>query len=187
MSLPPFRIVASTLFTSLLLAAVPFLPQARAQEGVEPVDQTTAAFAEITGMWLTEGGEGGVELYRCEEKLCGRFVWLGPDDPDPASDEGRDNRNPDPTKRKRPLCGMQFMGGFEFSSYGTFDNGWIYSPRHGNNFSARIVPVDHDHIKLRGYFLMPMLGQDQIWTRKNDMPRCRTSEDAAQPPPEEGI
>jgi uncharacterized protein (DUF2147 family) len=135
--------------------------------------QAASTLDRAVGYWLTEDQDGGVELYRCGEELCGKFRWLGTSDPAPDSDAGRDTKNKDPQKRSRPLCDMQFMGGFKFDGKDSLVSGWIYSPRHGGDFSASITQLDDNRIQLRGYFLIPALGQNQIWTRKTDMPTCR--------------
>ena len=30
----------------------------------------------ISGFWYTEGREGGIQLYPCDDKICGRFYWM---------------------------------------------------------------------------------------------------------------
>ncbi|MEJ0063931.1 MAG: DUF2147 domain-containing protein [Alphaproteobacteria bacterium] len=135
-------------------------------------------FTSVKGVWLTEDKSGAVELYPCGQELCGKFYWLKPDPNDaPAAD--MDDKNPDPKLRNRPLCGMQFMGGFTEAD-GKFSGGWIYSPRHGTKFSSEIRPQSPDAIELRGYVLTPLLGQSQIWTRaNNNLPACEPSRSLA--------
>ncbi len=129
-------------------------------------------FASVKGVWLTPEKDGAVELYACGGELCGKFYWLKPD-PENATAVDLDDRNPDPHLRNRPLCGMQFLGGFTPQHDGKFTGGWIYSPRHGAKFSSAIRPKSHDAIELRGYVLLPFLGESQTWTRAQNIAPCQ--------------
>lgn len=126
----------------------------------------------VSGLWYTEGHDGGVELYRCGDKICGRFYWI---QQDMREDRVRDISNPDPDKRERNLCRMQFMGDFVPDGQGHYTDGWIYSPRHGQTFSANLTLIDHDTLDLHGYVLSPILGDSQTWKRAAAMPACTTS------------
>ncbi len=123
----------------------------------------------VLGDWLTEDKDGIVRLYRCGEAVCGKLFWIKPSDKPGAA---LDDKNPDPKLRNRPLCGMEFMGGFAPQSDGSYSSGWIYSPRHGANFNATIAAGEDDTLDLRGYFLVPLLGETQTWTRVKDAQPC---------------
>lgn len=145
-------------FLTLLLPSV-----AAAQKAAGSVER-------FVGIWLTEDKEGAVAIYRCGKALCGKLYWLKPSD---APDAALDDKNPDPALRGRPLCGMEFMGGFTPQSDGSLSSGWIYSPRHGATFSAALKPGDDaDTIELRGYFIVPMLGESQVWQRTTNLQPC---------------
>src|SRR5262249_159266 len=38
-----------------------------------------ASVTSILGVWYTQDREGGVELYPCDSKICGRLYWLKDD------------------------------------------------------------------------------------------------------------
>lgn len=124
---------------------------------------------DLSGLWYTEDQEGVVELYSCGKAVCGRLYWMKPS---PESQADRDDKNPDPQLRSRPLCGLEFMGGFIPVADGTYESGWIYSPRHGAMFSASIAAGADDTLELRGYLLLPLLGQTQRWTRATNIQPC---------------
>jgi len=42
-----------------------------------------------------------------------------------------------------------------------YNNGWIYSPRSGSNYTARMTLKDRDTLDLHGYVLVPFLGESQ--------------------------
>lgn len=125
----------------------------------------------LTGYWETKDKDGIIEIYACEQgHLCGRFYWLKDDS---AAHPSRDDRNPDPEKRTRPLCGLTFMGGFTDEGDGKAVGGWIYSIRHGATFSAELSLIDRNTLELRGYMFMSWLGGSVIWTRAPDgSPAC---------------
>jgi uncharacterized protein (DUF2147 family) len=126
----------------------------------------------VAGLWRTEGGEGVVELYPCDGSICGRFYWLKDDS---LSDVSRDTENPDSSRRDRPLCRMQFMGGFTPGDNGRYNGGWVYSPRSGSTYTARMTLADHDTLNLHGYVLTPFLGESQIWKRVSESSACTTA------------
>ena len=69
-----------------------------------------AASAEPVGRWYAEGGAAVVEIAPCGDALCGRVVWLH----SPLDEDGcelRDKNNPAPALRKRPVVGLQILGG----------------------------------------------------------------------------
>lgn len=123
----------------------------------------------IDGLWYTENHEGGVELYSCDNKICGRFYWFKPGKEEKAI---YDQQNPDPEKRGRLLCKLQFMGDFTSDGKGHYSEGWIYSPRHGQTFNAEMTLIDHDTLSLHGYVIIPLLGDDQIWKRTKHLHAC---------------
>ncbi|MGB4100297.1 MAG: DUF2147 domain-containing protein [Alphaproteobacteria bacterium] len=134
-------------------------------------------FAPVKGIWLTEDKSGAVELYPCGDELCGKFHWLKLE-PGATASADRDDKNPNPELRNRPLCGMQFMGGFKPEGDGEFTGGWIYSPRHGARFSSEIRASGTDALELRGYMLLPILGESQTWTKADKIPSCTPQHDA---------
>src|SRR5689334_61023 len=64
---------------------------------------------DIAGVWLTDDGEGAIEILPCGEQRCGRIVWMKNKD-----DKGRmptDEKNPDVSLRSRPICGLMIVNG----------------------------------------------------------------------------
>jgi len=123
----------------------------------------------VSGLWYTEDKEGIIELYPCEGKICGRFFWVK-DETDGST--SLDTNNPDPEKQNIPLCGMKFMWNFTPDENGEFHSGCIYSPRHGSNFNATLRLVDTETLILHGYFILPIFGENQTWTKAKDVKPC---------------
>jgi uncharacterized protein (DUF2147 family) len=124
----------------------------------------------VSGRWYTEGHEGGVELYPCGDRVCGRFSWIKSDSEQHTV--SYDTHNPDPAERGRPLCHMQFMGNFNPDGKNGYLDGWIYNPRDGGIYSAQMKLIDHDTLDLHGYLFLPLFGESQIWKRASSMPSC---------------
>jgi uncharacterized protein (DUF2147 family) len=131
------------------------------------------AAAAPQGVWLTEDGEGAVEIFDCGDLLCGRIVWRKSAlRADGSADI--DDRNPDPALRRRPICGLQIIGSLAASDAATWDGGWVYDPDSGKTYHVKLTMESADTLRLRGYIGVPLLGESQIWRRASaDLPSCR--------------
>jgi uncharacterized protein (DUF2147 family) len=109
------------------------------------------------GRWLTENGNGVIEIAPCGAALCGRIAGIEvdrPDDPMPHDWRGR------------PQCGMAIITGAVPA-----DDGWkgeIVDPRDGASYHATIKVDAAGQLRLRGYVIVPLLGSTQVWTRYTD-------------------
>ncbi len=122
---------------------------------------------EAVGTWATEEGKSHVEITACGTKLCGTIIWLK----EPLDDKGApksDANNPEPKMQSRPIIGLpllvNFIAGEEAN---VWDNGTIYNPEDGENYSCTLTLLDGTTLKVRGYVGLPMFGKTQIWTRVN--------------------
>jgi uncharacterized protein (DUF2147 family) len=87
----------------------------------------------VQGRWLTEEKTGVVEIYGCgTDTLCGRLLWfrIQPTDENPDT---VDNRNPQPEMRRRKLCGLVMMWGFQRTGQNEWDGGSLYDPAVGQH------------------------------------------------------
>ena len=62
------------------------------------------------GEWFIDGTGVAVQIFDCSGLLCGRIIWLEKAR-DISGRPARDNKNPDPVFRQRPLCGQLFFNG----------------------------------------------------------------------------
>jgi uncharacterized protein (DUF2147 family) len=140
------------LTTSLLLALTAM-----------PSPATPAPQPSVLGRWLSESGNGVVDLYPCAGKVCGKLVWLQRpvEDGKPAID----NQNPDPNLQHRPLCGMQMLGDFRQIGDNRWGDGWVYNPEDGRTYGGSMALEGGEILKLRGYVLISLLGKTETWTR----------------------
>jgi uncharacterized protein (DUF2147 family) len=131
----------------------------------------------VTGRWLTEDGKGIIAITTCGASICGKIDWMRPPlDAAPGSIP-LDKHNPNPALRQHPICGLQIIFGFrrDNDQYHWVE-GSIYDPQSGNTYHANITLQDINHLRLRGYIGIPLLGESQIWTRAGETyPTCRAS------------
>ena len=144
-----------------------------------PTASIAAGTAEEIGLWYDDTGEGAVRIEPCGNNLCGKIVWLK----DPAHDDGTpliDRHNPDASKQKRTICGLQILGDLKPSPEGGFDGGWVYDPKDGKSYSLAISLGGKDVLNITGYLGVKFLGQTMKWTRsKTELPSCVAQPTAA--------
>jgi len=123
-----------------------------------------ASVADPSGTWLTEDGRARVRAERCGvslEQICGFVVWMK----EPADANGqplKDQNNPDPAKRSRPLLGHQLIMGLRPAADGRFD-GQIYNAENGKSYEISLRRDARD-LKVKGCMLS-ILCASQTWTQ----------------------
>ncbi|RJS93965.1 DUF2147 domain-containing protein [Salinisphaera sp. Q1T1-3] len=134
--------------------------------------------AAIAGFWRTEGGEAIIRIDAHAGHFPGRLAWLAEDHYPADDDQGMggqpvvDRHNPDPAKRNRRLLGLKIIKNLDYhvgdDQQAHWVNGRIYDTERGKWFDCRIQLADRDHLKLRGYIGLPVLGRTTTWTRVPD-------------------
>ena len=130
------------LITAVSILCLLFFFTAAAADEVKPDD--------IVGIWLIEeDGEAveKVEIYRCEEKYCGKIVWL-------KSQEGTDvqvtdEKNKSEDLRDRPLLGLEVMRDYELDGESAWREGEFYAYRKGKTVSPKLTLIDENHLKIQ--------------------------------------
>jgi len=122
------------------------------------------ASSGVLGFWIAGSKKVAVEIYPCEEALCGRIAWLAK----PYRKSGefkRDKSNPDPALRDRGWCGIEVITGLKSKRDDLWKNGRFYYPKKGRSFDLDIKLKDHDRLELRAYLGVRLLGRSDIWHR----------------------
>ena len=119
----------------------------------------------VEGTWLSGDGEGWIEIARTGDGLSG-VIKGSPNADDNRPD--RDEKNPDPALRQRPLTGLELFSGFNYDGDGRWTGGMIYDPNSGKTYRCIITWVDGNTLKVRGYIGVPMLGRTETWKRVPD-------------------
>jgi len=118
----------------------------------------------IVGVWLIEeDGEAveKVEIYRCEEKYCGKIVWLKSQEAtdNPVTDE----KNKSEDLRNRPLLGLEVLQGYEFDGESTWRGGKFYAHRKGKTVSPKLTLIDENQLKIQVKILF--VKKSFVWKR----------------------
>jgi len=132
---------------------------------------TTQPGSSPEGRWLTEKKNGVVEIFRCSggDVLCGRLVWFRLK----LGDSNLDLSNSDAQLRNRPLCGLVFMTGFRPAEPNNWEDGRVYNTDDGNTYHATMRLQPDGTLRLRGYFVVTLIGASEIWTRHTGpVPAC---------------
>ena len=118
----------------------------------------------ILGRWYTAEKKALVAIYACQDRYCGRIVWLK----EPKNGDGTDKvdaNNPDPNHRRDPIIGLQLVRDFKFDGNNGWRGGKIYDPENGKTYSCKMNLSGEARLKVRGYIGVSLLGRTQIWTR----------------------
>jgi uncharacterized protein (DUF2147 family) len=132
----------------------------------------------ILGSWLVETRDAVIRFSRAADgSYEGRIVWqlhdrYGPEDG--ADWNGRvvvDRNNPDPGLRSRTLDGMLMLWGLRYQpDEQEWGGGHVYDADDGHTYRSLIRLKDPDHLRLRGYVGITLLGGSTIWTRVDRVP-----------------
>lgn len=134
------------------------------------------------GVWINHEGKGAVEIKPCGPALCGNIVWLR----EPLNEQGQplfDRRNPEESKRTRPICGLPVIGNVRRTSEG-WDEGWIYNPEEGAQYDV-YLRASGDRLTVTGYKGVKLFSKTFTWTRAPaDLQRCEAAgkQTKAKPP-----
>ncbi len=152
---------------ALFAAALTLLPTiARA----DPADA-------IVGDWLVETRDAVIHFSRGPDGYEGHIAWqlrnrYGPEDgPELDGKLAVDRNNPDPELRTRTLDGMLMIWGLRYHpEQQEWNGGHVYDADDGHIYRCLVRLKDPDHLKLRGYFGITLLGGSTIWTRVAHFP-----------------
>lgn len=145
------------LFTPAPSARAAAPPDAAPCGHAEPLDTAFPPEA-ILGEWWSEGKEGRLKIVKTKS---GSYEVILVDGKDA---ENKDVNNPDPKLRDQKLRGKVIMWHLRFDD-GEYVDGYCYNPRDGNTYRVKMKVLGPTSLRLRGYLAIPLLGQNQEWTR----------------------
>ena len=85
------------------------------------------------GAWFIDATGAAVQIFDCSGLLCGRIIWLEKTR-DTAGRLARDDKNPDPIFRQRPLCGLTVIQGLQPAGLDHWNSGALYNPEDGQTY-----------------------------------------------------
>lgn len=120
----------------------------------------------IVGVWKTGEGNAMVRIYKNGDKYQGKVVWLKePIDPETGKPK-LDKNHPDESVRSRPIMGLINIWGFVYKGDKVWEEGNIYDPKNGNNYSCTIKMENANTIEVRGFIGVSLIGRTDTWTRQ---------------------
>jgi uncharacterized protein (DUF2147 family) len=127
---------------------------------------SAAPAEEPSGSWISDNGRVTVKLNSCGAALCGMIVAMKePTDPGTGRPK-TDRRNPDATKRERPLIGLPVLLGMTPSGAGKW-SGQIYNADDGKTYAGHITTTGARSLKVQGCALGGLVCRSQNWTKVN--------------------
>jgi uncharacterized protein (DUF2147 family) len=125
------------------------------------------AAASAAGLWEKVDASGRPEawfrIYECRGHYQGQIVRIFPK-------PGEDPREWKCTKcegeqKNAPVLGITFIKGMKRNGL-RYEGGTILDPRDGSTYQAYLeVSPDGEHLEVRGYVAIPLLGQSEVWRR----------------------
>jgi uncharacterized protein (DUF2147 family) len=129
-----------------------------------------SAVVPADGAWFIDGTGVAVQIFDCSGLLCGRIIWLEKAR-DTAGRPTRDNKNPDPVFRQRPLCGLTVLQGLQPAGLDHWSSGTLYNPDDGKTYRISAELHSADVFVARVYLGVPLFGETKTLLR---VPRLRS-------------
>jgi uncharacterized protein (DUF2147 family) len=111
----------------------------------------------VLGEWLSENKDAKINIYKQNAKLFGKIIWV-------QTADAKDDNNPNPELRNKPLIGLVMLSNFEADGKDTWTGGKIYDPESGKTYSCNMKQKGKS-LQLHGYVGLPMFGRTSVWTR----------------------
>jgi uncharacterized protein (DUF2147 family) len=138
-------------FFSALLLVVGALVAA----GVAQAQTAEDAF----GTWRHPENGSLISVYQCGGGLCAKVTKV-------ADPNRKDDKNPDPKLRTRPVVGVVIMSGAKKSGANSW-SGKLYNTQDGETYNGTVTVVNKNTLKLEGCVLGGIICQGPTWTRVN--------------------
>lgn len=118
---------------------------------------TPALATDPTGDWRVADGVANIRVAQCYGSMWGAVSW----EKQPG---GRDENNPDASKKNRPTLGMATL--IDMKKKPGIDQweGQVYNAKDGQLYSATITPAGPDQLEIKGC-VMGFLCGGETWTR----------------------
>jgi len=117
-----------------------------------------AVAADPTGDWRVADGEANIRVAQCNGSMWGVVAWE-------KTPGGRDENNPDVSKRTRPTLGMPILIDMKKNpGHGDQWEGQVYNAENGQFYSSTITPIGTDKLEIKGCVLGFLCG-GETWTR----------------------
>lgn len=126
---------------------------------------------DILGIWNNQEKSARIEVFQCDQRYCGRIVWLKNPNYAGNSKNGTpgtpvlDHNNPDAALKTQPVVGLMIMRDFAFQGEDMWSGGSIYDPKNGKTYQGKMTLASPGELILRGYVGISLFGRDTTWKR----------------------
>ena len=111
----------------------------------------------ISGYWVVPGGDAVISIETSNNAATMTVAR--------TLEPGLvDKHNPLAASRTLPLNGLSLGSGF-IRKENEWTGGELYDPNTGKRYKASMRLVDENHLQIRGYIGIPVLGRSQTWQR----------------------
>ena len=129
-----------------------------------------ASAADPTGVWWVADHSARIRIVPCSDGYWGVIDW--------ERQPGIDDKNPDPSKRGKPMLGVPILISMKPSQANEWE-GKVYNPKDGGFYTARISLQRPDVLKLEGCMWVFCSGEN--WTRASAQDQITTGAPSNQP------
>jgi uncharacterized protein (DUF2147 family) len=116
-----------------------------------------ALAADPTGDWRVADGVANIRVAQCNGSMWGAVAWE-------KTPGGRDEYNPDASKKSRPTLGMAILIDMKKTAGADQWEGQVYNAKDGQLYSSTITPMGSDQLEIKGCVLGFLCG-GETWTR----------------------
>ncbi|GLR86776.1 DUF2147 domain-containing protein [Bradyrhizobium iriomotense] len=118
---------------------------------------TPALAADPTGDWRVADGVANIRVAQCNGSMWGAVSWE-------KTPGGRDENNPDVSKKSRPTLGMAILIDMKKKAGADQWEGQVYNAKDGQLYASTITPTGADELEIKGCVLGFLCG-GETWTR----------------------
>jgi uncharacterized protein (DUF2147 family) len=119
----------------------------------------------VVGVWKNGEGTAMVQIYEKSDKFYGKIVWLKI--PNDANNKPKtDSNNPNEKLQSRPIKGLENLVGFIYKGDNVWEEGTIYDPKNGNDYSCTMTLTDNNTLEVRGFVGVSVFGRTDVWKRQ---------------------
>lgn len=137
--------------TLLALLTLLLRPAAAQDQDAAAAPLADLAADAILGTYFNDKQTARIEIFREEDRYFGRIVW--------HKENKKDDKNPDPDLRDRPLVGIVLLRDFVYDpDEKEWADGSVYAPDDGNTYSGYLW-LEDGVLKMRGYVGFPIFGR----------------------------
>ncbi len=121
---------------------------------------------KILGVWWNDEKTSKIEIVKEGDKYFGTIVYMIPEKYE-NGESPKDDDNPDPALRDRPIVGLQILKDFTYDAdEKEWGNGTIYDPKSGKTYDCYAWMESDDILQLKGYVVgIKWLGKKTAWSR----------------------